>query len=233
MTPSADRRVIPRAYNSPIVHIGIVPPPSVQPEHIVIKAAPNNYFFAGPYRRVIGSDRRRVARRRRGPSIGSGIISSAGVEYIAVAILSAPHDHFSPSPCRGIKVPCSRRVSGRSAFPTISDRVVPAPGIHKSGRIPKTSTPDDHLIPRPDCCMKLSTGGRIGCARTCPSVCVSIIPPAGVENVAKEILSAPDDHFTSRPHRAVQISWIRRVNRARGRPTIRAGIVSAARDRKS
>jgi hypothetical protein len=74
-------------------------------------------------------------------------------------------------------------------------------------------------LPVPDCCVKHSTGRRVGGAGGRPTVCIGIVFPACV-NTAAVTISTPDDHLTAGPNCRVRAPGIRRVGGACGCPTI-------------
>ncbi len=80
--------------------------------------------------------------------------------------------------------------------------------------------------------MRVSCGGRVGRAGSCPAVRVGIISAAGVK-LSDVSSSAPDDHLAAVPHCHVKFSAIGRAGRAGGYPAIGNGVISAAGVRKA
>ena len=118
-----------------------------------------------------------------------------------------------------------------------------------------STTPDGHFTAAPNGGVPLSFKGRVGGARSYPTVGNGIVLPTGTRTwswgyswsggwarswrpglcpvylaslqITEAIISAPDDHFTITPDCRVEFSWSGRVVGARGYPIIRAGIISA------
>src|SRR5205807_3228959 len=119
------------------------------------------------------------------------------------------------------------RAGGTCSCPTVGTRVVLAAGVQKATA---ESTPDDHLVARPDCRVSVTVSGRAGEAGCYPTVGTWVVSAAGIQEGEIKSLSTPDDHFTASPDCRVRVSGSRRVSSAGGGPTVSAGIVSAAGD---
>jgi hypothetical protein len=117
-----------------------------------------------------------------------------------------------------------RRASGADESPSIGRGIIPSAGV-QIVRV-AVSAPHNHFSARPDCCVTVPSGRRVGgVVRGGPAVRAGIVSATAVENI-RVISSTPHKHFTARPDCCVIISAIGRVSGAGGCPTIRARIVS-------
>ena len=179
---------------------------------------------------VVGKGR--VSCASSSPTIVAGIVSRSGAQVV-IQIQPAPDDHFAARPDCRVKEPGLGREGGGGRCPTVRVGVVSAASVECHRRGPERATPDDHFAARPDCRVKVSGGGRVGCSRRHPTVRSRIVSAAGIEKIRSPDATAPHDHFTASPHRCMLPSGFRRVAHGGHRPTIRAGIVSPATVQKA
>src|SRR4030095_11360031 len=90
---------------------------------------------------------------------------------------------------------------GVGGCPAIGAGIISPAGVRNIRGARQISAPDNHLTPRPHCCVILPTIGRAGGAGSGPSVSARIVSPAGLQKV-----SAPNDHHITAPHCSVTIS---------------------------
>ena len=76
--------------------------------------------------------------------------------------------------------------------------------------------------------MRISRGGGVRGAGSCPAIRHRIVSSARVENVGA-IIPAPDDHFTASPGRGVIAAERGRISGSSSYPTVRARIVPPQR----
>ena len=156
-------------------------------------------------------------------------VSPAGIPNAGTVGNSTPDDHFSTSPDCRVRASGSGRVDGVCGCPTICSGIVSSAGVESDVATTAISTPDDHFPAGPDCRVKVSGSGGVGCVGHCPAFSSRIVFPASVNAVKTGTdFTTPHNHFTTCPHRGVisPASW--RVGCVSGGPTIRVGIVSSA-----
>jgi hypothetical protein len=184
VTPSAVRCVA-RADGCPIIGAGIISSAGIEivvVDPVVIIPAPDDYFTAGPHCRVGDAGFGCVGRAGRRPAIRIGIVSSARIEYVEKAGPSTPDDHFTASPhccVRAAGFGCVGRAGRR---PAIGIGVVSPAGVEIREAFTNwtKSPPDNHLTPRPHCCVTSSAGGCVGRAGGRPAIGAGIVSAAGV-----------------------------------------------------
>ena len=122
-------------------------------------------------------------------------------------------DEVNPRPRRSFrcrsKLPCDSRALGALVVLVaiqLSVLGLYLPPVFKQPVQVVNSSPNDHFIAGPDCCVILSGRRRVGGAGGCPTVGAGIVSPASVQIAA--IISAPDDHFTAGPD--CRVSFVRK-----------------------
>jgi hypothetical protein len=121
-------------------------------------------------------------------------------------------------------------VRGAGRCPTIRYRLVSRAAVVVpigAGRFHKP-TPDDHLTPRPHCCVGISRKGRVGETSGCPAIRAWVVSATRVRVVKRFIHATPDNHFATGPYCRVSDSAKRHIHKTSGRPTVVSGIISAA-----
>lgn len=197
------------ARSHPGVYARIIPTPGVKTIRAAHLTSPDNHIASTPNGAVKGSGVGRIGDAGCDPTIQLWIISAAGVEVVRNAIekIPSPNDHFTASPDGCVRCPPTRRVGCACRNPAIHHRIVSASGLVKE------PIPNDHLASRPNCSVRISRTGRISNRGSCPTVCVGIVPPAGVQGHGKRICirSSPNYHFATGPHCCVILPASRRI----------------------
>ena len=122
-----------------------------------------------------------------------------------------------------------RRVDGAGVYPTVHDGIVSAASIkeHEGVRL-TASTPDDHLLPCPYCCVTRSGAGRTCHASRVPDVGDRIVSSASVLVRKNTVSATPDDHFAACPYCTLSVPARGCVIRSYSCPAIGARIVFSA-----
>lgn len=88
--------------------------------------------------------------------------------------------------------------------------------------------PDDHLIPRPHCRVRISRGGRVSESGRCPIIRARVVSATRVRVVERFIDATPDYHFIAVPYCCVSDPAKRHIYEAGREPTVVSGIISTA-----
>ena len=94
----------------------------------------------------------------------------------------------------------SRRVRGAGSCPTVRVRIVFRAGVQIVKAV--GTTPDNHLVAGPNCCMQASSNRRIGDGSGQPTIRARGVFPAGILSG----IATPDDHFAAGPYSRVRFA---------------------------
>ena len=161
------------------------------------------------------------------PGVRCRIVPAAGVQGIE-SVRTAPDNHFTARPDCGVRVPRRGCIASVDGSPAICDGIILSASVQVLVAIViKGPTPDDHFTAGPYSRVPSSTGGDVGSACGCPSICAGILPATVDQITFEAVVSTPDDHFAAGPHCRVQCSGFGRVVGGGGPPTVSAWVVSA------
>src|SRR5581483_1736583 len=184
-----------RRGTKPRIGGGVIAPPVVVKDELVVQPTPEDHFFAGPNGgdalAIIGG----VDRVRCRPAISQRIVAAA--RWIA---WSAPRDHhFLPRPNRRMQPAQRGRIYQAGRRPRVGGWVITPTAQVVGGII--DSTPYDHLGATPNRGVPVtsvrSAGGTdhgpcIGCR-----VVASAIP---IKLTDADVVPGPHEHLRTRPH---------------------------------
>ena len=136
-------------------------------EENFIDSTPDDHFGASPHGGVTDSCRWRAVSTSARPAVCGGVVFPAHARNRDR--IPTPDDHFTPCPHGGVRPSQGWCIDSAGSAPTVCRRTISSPRVRTARGI-SFSTPHDHLISSPYCCMKVSGIRSTGNTSRCPSV---------------------------------------------------------------